>query len=111
MSCNLTCCCRRIVAGYVQTITTITLQPEEYSDVRDLVSLRNPCPETPKILTILPCADIQPAVLTGADHFFRPDQAVKFRTAHKAKANGFFAKCRAVGVRRFRDLCGLVVAN
>src|SRR5580765_6358082 len=109
MSCNLTCCCRRIVAGYVQTITTITLRPAEYSDATVLVSLRNPRPNSDEGLPFYRAR--QPAVLARMDHFFGPDQTVEFRTAHKAQANGFFPESCTVGVRRFRDLCGLVVAN
>src|SRR6478752_1244061 len=69
MSCNLTRGCRRIVAGYVQTILSITIQPAEYSDVRVLVSLRNSRPDPRRVLTILPCAPACRSIRDGS--FFR----------------------------------------
>src|SRR5688572_29282134 len=47
----------------------------------------------------------------GADHFFRPHQAIKLRAANMAQPDRFLAQRGSVRMRGLRDLRGLVVAD
>ena len=49
--------------------------------------------------------------LAGSGHFFWPNEAIKFRRAHKSEAQGFLAQRRAIGMRCLGNLRGFIVAD